>query len=319
MKDFYAHARVALKYGILDLGCKSGDSILVPSFICEAALTPFREIKVDIIFYPTKVDLSPSWPEIEDIIKKKKCFAILMVHYFGIPQNISEFTKFCKKNNIFLIEDNAHGFGGFLEDKVLGTFGDIGIASPRKILNIPSGAILYKKNIICEPKLNKRKPIFFGEPSLRRFLSFFPKIKILFYKLFRPISDIFDPFLSEEKEVNEFISDEYSRRVLNNSLNAESMFEIRKKQQERWYKCLSLMDSLEIEALRRDIGPKISPWLFPVICHSIEERKKILIKSLKYGLIISSWPTLPSEVIQRKLDGYHKWFGLLFVHLNNKI
>ena len=97
------------------------------------------------------------------------------------------------------------------------------------------------------------------------------------------------------------------------------MFEIRKKQQERWYKCLSLMDSLEIEALRRDIGPKISPWLFPVICHSIEERKKILIKSLKYGLIISSWPTLPSEVIQRKLDGYHKWFGLLFVHLNNKI
>ena len=45
-----------------------------------------------------------------------------------------------------MIEDNAHGFSGEFENKLLGTNGDIGFTSPRKNLNILSGGLLYIKN-----------------------------------------------------------------------------------------------------------------------------------------------------------------------------
>ena len=38
--------------------------------------------------------------------------AIMMVHYFGQPQDIKKFQTLCNKHKILLIEDNAHGFGG---------------------------------------------------------------------------------------------------------------------------------------------------------------------------------------------------------------
>ena len=54
--------------------------------------------------------------------------AILMVHYFGRPQNIEKFTYFCQHHSILLLEDNAHGYGGKYKNNYLGTFGDIGFS-----------------------------------------------------------------------------------------------------------------------------------------------------------------------------------------------
>ena len=53
-----------------------------------------------------------------------------------------------------MIEDNAHGFSGEFENKLLGTNGDIGFTSPRKNLNILSGGLLYIKNKELKRKLN---------------------------------------------------------------------------------------------------------------------------------------------------------------------
>ena len=58
----------------------------------------------------------------------------MMVHYFGQPQQIELFKSFCIDHNLFLIEDNAHGFGGKYNGKDLGTFGDIGISFQENFL-----------------------------------------------------------------------------------------------------------------------------------------------------------------------------------------
>ena len=76
-----------------------------------------------------------------------------MVHYFGFPQNINKFQELSKKKSWFLIEDNAHGHGGYYNNELLGTFGDIGISSPRKSLRLNSGGILYINKKI-ELKIN---------------------------------------------------------------------------------------------------------------------------------------------------------------------
>src|SRR5207253_7011257 len=70
---------------------------------------------------------------------------IMMVHYFGIPQDINRFIEFAAHNKLFLIEDNSHGYGSSYDNKPLGTFGDIGISSPRKSLPILNGGMLYLK------------------------------------------------------------------------------------------------------------------------------------------------------------------------------
>jgi hypothetical protein len=319
MKTFFSHARVALKFGLIQLGCQKKDRVIVPDYICEAALTPLRELGIKIDFYSLDKDFSPNWQELEDLFSNQKYFAIMMVHYFGIPQNILRFKEFCDNKNIFLIEDNAHGYGGFFQGKLLGTFGHIGISSPRKILNTPSGGILYKGGALIEPNNLDRKinnPI---DIIVRKVFTYYPMLKICYLRLLRKMPNIFDPRMSKEKEVQEQIADNYSQKVINNSLIKENMFDLRARQQERWNKCLSLMQELEIRPLYDELSEDVCPWLFPIIADSIEERKRLYDYSLKHDFILSAWPTLPPETIQRKSNAYSKWFNLLFVHLNFRI
>ena len=49
---------------------------------------------------------------------------------------------YLQKNNLIMIEDNAHGFSGEFENKLLGTNGDI-IYFSKKNLNILSRFTLY--------------------------------------------------------------------------------------------------------------------------------------------------------------------------------
>ena len=61
------------------------------------------------------------------------------------------------KNKIKLIEDNAHGYSGEFKGKKLGTFGELGFSSPRKILNILTGGILYFRSKIYYISLPRYK------------------------------------------------------------------------------------------------------------------------------------------------------------------
>ena len=59
--------------------------------------------------------------------KKTKC--IIVVHMAGYSCEMDKIVKFCKKNNIFLIEDCAHGLGTMYKKKHVGNFGIAGIFS----------------------------------------------------------------------------------------------------------------------------------------------------------------------------------------------
>jgi len=319
MKTFFSHARVALKQGLVEIGCNKEDYVLVPDYICEAALTPFRELGININFYSLNRDFSPNWQELEELVSLRNYCAILMIHYFGVPQNILRFNEFCDDKNILLIEDNAHGYGGSFQGKLLGTFGHIGISSPRKILNTPSGAILYKGNNMIEPKNLDRKKYSLIEFIVRKFFGYYPGLKILYLRLLGRMPNIFDPKMSKEKAAKELIADSYSQKIINNSLSKEMMSSLRERQQDRWNKCLSLMQELEIKPLYNELSEEVSPWLFPIIADSLEERKKIYNYSIKHSFIMSAWPTLPPEVLHSKSDAYLVWFKLLFVHLNFRV
>ena len=53
----------------------------------------------------------------------------MLVNVLGGCDNLEKISKFAKKNNIILIEDNCEALGAKYKDKYLGTFGDFGTFS----------------------------------------------------------------------------------------------------------------------------------------------------------------------------------------------
>ena len=94
----------------------------------------------------------------EDLIKKitKKTKAVIVVHMLGVPANLHEIKKICKKNKLILIEDTAWGIGGRYKNKFLGTIGDIGTFSfdfAKTLTTGEGGMIVFKnKNLYLKAK-----------------------------------------------------------------------------------------------------------------------------------------------------------------------
>jgi len=124
---FYSYGRIALLDGLRILGCEEGSNVLLPSYICGVAVEPFREMGIETRFYAVSLDLQPDLIDIKNRIDEKTK-GILVVNYFGFPQNLGEIQDICRKHRLYLIEDNAHGLLSQRNSRLLGTFGDIGFS-----------------------------------------------------------------------------------------------------------------------------------------------------------------------------------------------
>tara|TARA_Y100000590_G_C15730205_1_gene1016670 strand:- start:1003 stop:2160 length:1158 start_codon:yes stop_codon:yes gene_type:complete len=83
----------------------------------------------------------------KNISSKTKC--VLITHYGGIPANIKEIIKICKRKNIKVIEDAATAFGAKLNNKNIGSFNNsIAVFSfyANKIITTGEGGVITLNN-----------------------------------------------------------------------------------------------------------------------------------------------------------------------------
>lgn len=86
-----------------------------------------------------------------------KTKAVMLAHTLGNPFDLKKVSDFCKKHNLWLIEDNCDALGTTYtidgEEKKSGTIGDIGTSSfyPPHHMTMGEGGAVYTKN----PLLNK--------------------------------------------------------------------------------------------------------------------------------------------------------------------
>ena len=138
--DFF-WARNALFYGLSALGIQPGQKILVPAYLCTAAIEPIEHFGAEVEFYAIQRNCEPDWLDLETKIRGK-VRAIMAVHYFGFPCHMAKFCALSKQYNLFLIEDCAHVLEGMPNPYHLGELGDFSIFSPRKFLPVFDGGRL---------------------------------------------------------------------------------------------------------------------------------------------------------------------------------
>jgi len=279
---YFAYGRTALKQGLLHLNLQNS-RILVPEYICETVTEVLKSLNISIVYYPVNENLTPKWDVLEQLFTQE-IKSILMVHYFGIPQSIADFQQFASRKNIQLIEDNSHGSFGMIENRTIGTFGDIGIASPRKSFPIINGGILYSKTEIKNIRLaiephNIPKAII--KNIIGIVLDFVPKIKSLFIR---------SEYVASYSEIPDYGFDLSSYKIIEKNKDQISNRIIIYK---KWLEWCSMN---KLKPVFPNIPDTIAPMCFPIICDSKEQKEQLFRFFKNENIAAFSWPDLPDEL-----------------------
>ena len=124
-----ANGTDAIYIALKTLGVGPGDEVITVAnswistseTISQAGAKP---IFVDINKHNYNIDVSQIEKKITGRTK-----AIIPVHLYGEPANLTSILEICKKYNLFLIEDCAQAHFAEWDGKKVGTFGDIGTFS----------------------------------------------------------------------------------------------------------------------------------------------------------------------------------------------
>lgn len=134
-------ARLALAHALELLDVGPDASVLVPAYHCTAIVEPIVWRKARPVFYRVHGDASV---DLDDVAAKvdPSTKALLVIHYFGFPQDLDRLRRFCDDRGIALVEDCAHALFGEWNGRPLGTVGDCAIASWWKFFGVREGGCL---------------------------------------------------------------------------------------------------------------------------------------------------------------------------------
>jgi len=121
---FYWKGRVAL-YAILKaMGVGKEDEVILPAFTCVVVANAILYLGAKPVY--VDIDLQTYNARFEDIKKAitLSTKVIICQNTFGLSCEVEEIAAFAKAQNIFTIEDCAHGFGGYYNQKPNGTYCD---------------------------------------------------------------------------------------------------------------------------------------------------------------------------------------------------
>lgn len=133
--------RAALAIALEQCGVTNEHNVLIPSYHCDSMISPALRLDADVVFYKINDDTSPNIVDLKNKITQHTK-AILVTHFFGFTESLTDIKSLCDEHNIFLIEDCAHAFFGEVNGESVGTVGDYAIASTMKFFPVLDGGIL---------------------------------------------------------------------------------------------------------------------------------------------------------------------------------
>lgn len=129
----------ALEMAALLLDLEPGDEVIIPDYTFVSTALAFVIHGATPVFVDVdenSLNLNPSL--LRDAITERTK-AVCFVNYGGSGAGLEEVTQITAERGIVLIEDNAHGLGGSLNEKPLGTFGTFSTLSFHETKAVTSG------------------------------------------------------------------------------------------------------------------------------------------------------------------------------------
>ncbi len=309
IKHYFSHGRSALLNGLRLMNFSKNDFILIPDYLCEIVEITIKSANLKFIKYKINDDFSININNLKSKLKLKKSKALLFVNYFGFPQKIDEIKKLCKNYNLKIIEDNSHGHGGLLNNKILGTRGNFGFSSPRKVFKINSGGVLYYKNKVTFNLPKYRNNINNALTNLlnKNFhLKTFIKKNLIFEK------DFTIPNIKRDIIVHNMSIDDLSFK----KLKKENIFKEKNKRYKNYHIWRKYLLKNNFEPIFKEVDKNLMIWCLPFYVKNSKDARDWFSWGYKKGITIFSWPDLSIENIKKNNDCYRRWKRLVCLPLD---
>ena len=127
--------------------------------ICAGGIPVFADIDQETC------NISPT--SIENLIDEKTG-AVMITHFYGLACDMARIQQICTTNKIPLLEDAAQSFGSKIDNKWVGTIGDMGIFSFGMYKNITSylGGMLVTDDTAIAKKISATLDTFPVQPTM---------------------------------------------------------------------------------------------------------------------------------------------------------
>ena len=278
----FAFARQALAAGLRAL---PPGGMLAPAYINDTAVDTLPAMGNPVRFYPVNDDLTPDW-EWLDQNRSSEDTALLLVHYFGFPNDISRAVQFCQFASLALIEDCAHSFMTELDGQPLGRTGDLSIFSYRKILPLQTGAGLHSATGVLLPD-GSANPSNTNIWALRQILSW-----AVYKSRSSFLRKILNRFISRGNVYAEIEStgiDRYSHALMNRL--STSVDSIREKRRRNYRNLVTELKGLSgLTLIKPVLLDGVCPWGLAI---RVEKRDEFLDRLRKHEIGAWVWPGMP--------------------------
>lgn len=133
---YYKLGRYAL-YGALRLaGVGPRTTVLMPAYHCRTVLDPAISLGGEVRLYPLTAGLAPDLHALDRLLgaSPEPIQAMVLIHYFGWPQDMAPVQAWCAERDIQLIEDCSHLLWGPQDKPLPGMCSHFAAASPYKLV-----------------------------------------------------------------------------------------------------------------------------------------------------------------------------------------
>ena len=135
---------------------RRGDEVITIAAGFPTTVAPLLQNSLVPVFIDNdEATLNAKVEQLEDAFVPGKTKAVMMAHTLGNPFDLATITEFCRRNNLWLIEDNCDALGSRYNGQLTGTFGDLSTQSfyPPHHLTLGEGGAVSVVNIAALRKL----------------------------------------------------------------------------------------------------------------------------------------------------------------------
>jgi dTDP-4-amino-4,6-dideoxygalactose transaminase len=165
-----------LHASLMALELLPGDEVIVPCMTFIRAVTPL----VHLGLQPVLVDVDPQTGNIDpDAISAavtSRTRAVVVVHMWGIPADMSGIMSICRRHGLQVIEDFSHAHFSLHEQGCVGSFGAVAYGSlqRKKTFSVGEGGIIVTNDSAIYDRLRQitSPGSFKGTPNYNEFSGF---------------------------------------------------------------------------------------------------------------------------------------------------